>query len=216
MADMDMIPRSYRDALRVRQMLLAYGGALALVLAAGLTATAWLHWQLSKEEAGLEQLRVASTSAEAMRTQIAAAQQRKTSLAQASEALAALRGTGTVARLSVALDTALNERTAFSQLQFARTQELLRAPLPAPLPEGTMQAQGAGAGNVEHWHIASRVEIIGQAQDNVALTQFLGAIGNDPTLAGLRFMNSAAAPGVGEAGLSFSVAGLLQAQKGQR
>jgi Tfp pilus assembly protein PilN len=209
MADMDMIPRSYRDALRVRRTLLAYGGALALALGAGLAGTAWLHWRLSIEERTLDQLRAANTNADAVRTQVDSAQQRKTALVQASEALAALRGAGTVARLSGALDTALNDHTTFSQLQFLRTQELLKAPLPDPLPEGTVQAQGAAG--VEYWHIANRIEINGLAADNAALTQFLGALGKDPTLSGVRFLNSAAASGEGKAGLAFSVAGLLQA-----
>jgi Tfp pilus assembly protein PilN len=211
---MDMIPRSYRDALRVRRTVLAYGGALALALAAGLAGTAWLHWRLAVEERSLEQMRAASTNADAVRSQVDAAQQRKTALVQASEALAALRGAGTVARLADALNTALNDHTTFSALQFSRTHELLKAPLPDPLPEGTVQAQGAAG--IEYWHVASRVEITGQAADNAALTQFLGAVSKDPTLSGVRFLNSAAAPGEGHAGLSFSVAGLLHPAGGQR
>lgn len=214
MADMDMIPRSYRDALRTRRTLLAYGGALALALAAGLAGSAWLHWRLSIEERTVDQLRAANANADAVRTQVDAAQQRKTGLVQASEALAALRGAGTVARLTGALDTALNDRTTFSQLQFSRTQELLKAPLPDPLPEGTVQAQGAAG--VEYWHIANRIEINGLAADNAALTQFLGALSHHPTLSGVRFLNSAAAAGEGRAGLAFSVAGLLHAPRGRR
>jgi Tfp pilus assembly protein PilN len=208
MADMDMIPRSYRDALRVRRTLFAYGGALALVLAAGVAGTGWLHWRLAAEQASLDQLRAASASAEAMRSQVAAAQQRKNSLEQASEALAALHGGGTVARLSGALDAALNERTSFSSMHFSRSHELLKAPLPDPLPEGTVQTQGAGT--PEYWRLANRVEINGSATDHAALTQFLDAMSKDPTLSDIRFLNSAAAAGGHGSGLSFSVAGFLR------
>jgi Tfp pilus assembly protein PilN len=214
MADMDMIPRSYRDALRVRRTLLAYGGALALALATGLLGAGWLHWRLSVEEASLHKLRAANASADAVRTQVAAAEQRKSTLLQASDALAALRGAGTVSRLASALDTALNDGTTLNQLQFSRTQELLKAPLPQPLPAGTVQAQNAG--NPEYWHLASRVDITGQARDHAALTRFLGAIGRDPTLSGLRFLNSATAAGEGQGGLAFSVSGLVDVQGGQR
>lgn len=210
MADMDMIPRSYREALRVRRTVLAYGGALALVLAAGVAGAGWLHWRLSIEQGALEQLRVATANADGVRAQLAAAQQRQTSLRQASEALAALRGDGTVARLSDAIDAALNERTSFDQLQFSRTQELLRAPLPSPLPDGTVQAQGAASGTVEYWHLASRVEINGQALDHAALTQFLGAVSSNPTLSGVRFLNSTVASARGDAALSFTMAGALR------
>lgn len=217
MADMDMIPRSYREALRVRRTLFAYGAALAVVLAGGAAAAGWLHWRLAAEGSRLDALRAASASAESIRGRISAARQHRQALVQASEALAALRASGTVARLSDSLDGALNERVWFTQLRFSRSHELLPAAPPGPLAHGTLLTRGAGAANgaVEYWRLGSNVEIAGQASDHAALAQFLGALGADPALAGVRFLNSTAGSGEDGAALSFSVAGPLPAGGGQ-
>ena len=57
MADIDMIPRSYREGLRVRRTLLAYGAALGLLLVAGGGASAVLRWRLAVETPQLEAAR---------------------------------------------------------------------------------------------------------------------------------------------------------------
>jgi Tfp pilus assembly protein PilN len=212
MADIDMIPRSYRHALLARRVLGRYAAALALVLVAGGAGAGWLRWRLALEAAQLDRLRAASAQAEALRARVAAAGQRKFTLVQASAALQALRGHATLARLSGSIDRALTERVWFDQLQFSRTQELLRDPLPAPLPEGTLETQGAAGGAVEHWRLASHVEINGHALDHAAMTQFLGALAADPALADVRFLNSAATEG-GSA-LAFGVAASLRPAAG--
>jgi Tfp pilus assembly protein PilN len=216
MADIDMIPRSYREALRARRTLANYGATLALVLVAGAAGAGWLRWRLAVEAPRLDQLRSASAQADAMRAQVATAQQRKNGLRQASQALAALRGSGALARLSDAVDGALNDRVWFAQLAFSRTQELLRDPLPSPLPDGTVQIQrtGAAAGAVENWRLASHVEITGQAFEHESMTRFLAALAANPALANVRFLSSGAAPADSGATLSFTAGGSLRSQAG--
>ncbi|MCC2972868.1 PilN domain-containing protein [Massilia sp. IC2-476] len=210
MADVDMIPRSYREGLRARRTLFAYGCALAFVLGLGGGTAAWVRWRLAVETPRLEQLRAATALAEATRNQLAAAQARKEALQQASNALDALRGSGAVARLAGSIDGAVNDGVWFDGLQFSRTQELLRDPLPQPLPAGTLQVQGAAGGSVEHWHLANRLEIAGQAQDNEAMSRFLDALSGDPLLTDVRFLNSSASKTDAGVSLAFSVAGALR------
>lgn len=212
MADVDMIPRSYREGLRVRRSLFWYGSALALALAAGGLGTAGVHWRLAVEGPRLEQLRTLTAQAEAIRVQVAAAQRRKDALQQASVALDALRGNGAVTRLSASVGHAINEHVWFDELRFSRSQELLRDPLPSPLPAGTLQVQPAGAANasVEHWHLASHLQIAGQALDNEAMAAFLASLSGDPALMDVRFLNSAATKTEGGSALAFSVSGALR------
>lgn len=211
MADVDMIPRSYRQGLRTRRTLFAYGCALGLLLAVGAGSAAWLRWRLAVEAPRLEQLRAATAQAEAMRVQLAAAQERRDALRQASQALASLRGSGAVARLAASIDGAVNDGVWFEQLEFSRSQELLRDPLPQPLPSHTLQVRAPGAnGAVEHWHLASRVEVKGHALDNEAMARFLTALTRDPQLAEVRFLNSASAHTETGTLLAFSVAGALK------
>jgi hypothetical protein len=191
MADIDMIPRSYREGVRARRTLQAYGAGLALLLLAGGGAGAYLHWRLAVETPRLELDRSASTQASAMRLQLTSAQARKGLLAENAAALGSLRGTGDVAALAAILDESLNARVWFEHLRFTRSQELLQALPPAPLPAGVVQARAPQAGGApQAWRLGSQVQISGQALDNGAMTAFLSKLAADPRLTDVRFLNS--------------------------
>jgi Tfp pilus assembly protein PilN len=214
MADIDMIPRSYREALRVRRTLAAYGGALALLLAAGAAGAVLLRWRLAVETPRLALLRADAGQADAMRTLLAKAQEHKDALAQDAGALAALRGAGEVAALAKTLDGAINDKVWFDQLRFSRSQELLREAPPSPLPPGTVQARtlpgtAGAAGAVQAWRLASHLEIAGQASDNPAMSSFLAALSADAGLSNVRFLNSSAIPAEDGGGVGFGIAASL-------
>ena len=209
MADIDMIPRSYREGLRVRRTLTVYGAALAVLLVSGTGAGAILRWRLALETPRLEASRAASTQAGAMRTRLIGAQARKDLLAENVAALGALRGAGEVAALASVLDGALNDKVWFEQLRFARTQELLQAAPPAPLPADTVQAHASQAGALQAWRLGSKIEIAGQAQDNAAMTAFLAKLASDPGLSNVRFLNSSTAAADEGGAVSFSASAAL-------
>lgn len=215
MADIDMIPRGYREGLRVRRTLAIYAGALAALLVLGGGASVLLRWRLALETPRLEQSRAASAQASAMRTQLIDAQARKDGLAENVEALGALRGAGEVAALAAIVDGALNEQVWFDQLRLTRTQELLQAP-PSPLPPGTVQARAPQTGAVQAWRLGSQVAIAGQAQDNGAMTRFLAALAANPRLSNVRFLNSSTAPQQDGGAVSFNVAATLVKQEARQ
>lgn len=220
MADIDMIPRSYRDGLRVQRALRGYGfGLAALVLAGGLGA-AVLHWRLSVETPRLDQLRTRTAQAETLRARLAATITRKSALDQDAQALAALRGNGGVNALAQALDVALNDKVWFDNLHYARTEELLHAPLPSPLPSGTLETRASTRPNAapgpQTWRLARQVDIEGQALDHAALSGFLASLSANPVLTDVRFLKSGAATGEGNHHVAFSVsAALAPPLKGQ-
>ena len=209
MADIDMIPRSYRDGVRVRRLLRTYALALGGVLLAGGLAAALLQWRLAVETPRLEALRSRTAQAEALRARLAAAIGRHDTLEQDARALAALRGSGAVARLALTLDTALNDQVWFETLRFERSAELLRAPLPSPLPAGTLVTRASTLPNAapgpQTWRLARHVDIEGQALDHAALTRFLSALSASPALADVRFLKSGASAGEGPERIAFSV-----------
>ena len=192
MADIDMIPRSYREGLRVRRTVGAYGAALAAVLVLGSGASAVLHWRLAVETPRLEAARTASAQAGTLRAQLVSAQARKDALADNVDALGALRGAGEAGKLAAVFDAALNEKVWFETLRFVRTQEALQAAPPAPLPAGTVQGRAA-SGATQAWRLGSQVEIAGGALDSAAMSAFLTALAADPALADVRFLNSRSA-----------------------
>jgi Tfp pilus assembly protein PilN len=188
-ADIDMIPRSYREGVRTRRTLQAYGAGLALLLLAGGGAGGYLHWRLAVETPRLEGDRSTSTQVGAMRLQLTAVQARKDLLAENAAALGSLRGTGDVATLAAVLNESLNDKVWFEHLRFTRSQELLPAVPPVPLPAGVVQARAA-AGAAQAWRLGSQVQISGQALDNGAMTAFLSKLAADPGLADVHFLNS--------------------------
>ena len=214
MADIDMIPRSYREGLRVRRTLTVYGAALALVVVVGGGASAFLHWRLALETPLLEGSRAASAQASALRTELVNAQARKDLLTENVAALSALRGAGEVAALAKSVNGTINDKVWFGQLRFSRTQELLQA-APSPLPAGTVQARAAQTGAMQAWRLGSHVEIAGQAQDNAAMTAFLSALAAEPSLTDVRFLNSSTAPAEDGGAVAFNAAATL-VKRGQQ
>jgi Tfp pilus assembly protein PilN len=208
-ADIDMIPRSYREAARVRRTLAAYGAALALLLAVGVSASLLLRWRLAVEAPRLERMRSDSALAGALRTQLVGAQQRKDVLAGDVGTLGALRGAGQAAQLAQVLEATLNDKVWIEQLRFTRTQEQLRDPLPSPLPPGSVLARSA-QGAPQAWQLASHVELSGKALDQRAMTDFLSALAAHPGLTGVRFLNSSETPAEDGGAVAFAAAGTLQ------
>jgi len=207
MADIDMIPRSWREGLRVRRTLAIYGAALGLLLLGGAGASVLLHWRLAVETPRLEQERAASGQAAAMRAQLVTAQARKDALAGSVDALAGLRGAGEVAALAGALDGALNDRLWFESLRLARKHEALAA-LPSPLPPGTVQG-AAQNGAPQAWRLNTSIEIAGGALDNAAMSAFLAALAADPALSEVRFLNSSTATAEDGGAIGFNAAASL-------
>lgn len=212
MADIDMIPRSYRDAQRVKRLLAAYGAALAVLAVAGGGASILLRWRVAVETPQLDRMRNDSALAGTLRTQLIGAQQRKDALAGDVDALALLRGAGDTASLAQVLDGTLNDKVWIEQLRFSRTREALREPLPSPLPPGTVRASQA-QGQPQTWQLASHVELSGQALDHRAMTDFLGALAAHPALGQVRFLNSSEAPAEEGGAVAFGAAATLVKRK---
>jgi Tfp pilus assembly protein PilN len=211
MADIDMIPRSYCNALNAQRALVRYGAALTLLLVAGGAAAGALRWRLALETPRLERLRTDAARAGALHTQIAAAEQRRALLAANARAYAALRGTGSAAALARALDTALGEKIWLERLSFDRKHELLQSAADAA-PVGTLQVSTSGPAGSQQWRIINHIDIDGHALDQAALAAFLAALSASPALADVRFIDSSAAATEGGL-LAFRAAATLRQQE---
>jgi hypothetical protein len=211
MADIDMIPRSYRNALDAQRALVRYGAALTLLLVAGAAAAGALHWRLALETPRLERLRTDAARAGALRTRIAAAGQRRALLAANARAYAALRGTGAAAALAHALNAALGEKLWLERLSFERKHELLQSTA-GPAPVGALQVSTSGPAGLQEWRVINHIDIDGHALDQAALAAFLAALSDSPALADVRFIDSSAAAGEGGL-LAFRAAATLRQQE---
>ena len=216
MANVDMIPRSYREARRARRMLARYGAALVGIVLVGAGTSGVLHWRLSAELPKLDQLRDSTARVEAARTKLVSAQARKTVLEDDAAAMAALRGVGTIAAMADALDASLNAKVWLDKLVFSRTQEKLAEPVPAPLPGTVVRARTApDTAESQAWRLVDHVEMRGNALDHAALTAFLTQASLQPAMNKVRFLESSVATGDDGQLVAFSSAGPLSSAGGQ-
>ena len=192
MADIDMIPRSYRDRVRVRHTLRRVGGALALVLVGAAAGHAALRWQGAALEQQAARLRAAASAAQS--DQARAAGERATALRaeQRAAVLGAVRREGELAALALAIDGALPADTWLTALALRRNARVA-APGAAPAAAATTQqafATGSAAGDL--LLLESQVELRGQAASYQGVTDFLARLGRVPGLSAVQLQSSGA------------------------
>jgi len=194
MADIDMIPRSYRDRVRVRAMLRATGAALAVVVVAGAGICGLLRWRTAAIEHELAKRDAVLASAQGDAARAAGLREQRDRLEQADAVLRALRRDGELAALAQALDTALSDRVWLSDLHVGRDVQQQAA--------GTAAASGdlviATPAGTQTWRLASTLQLAGQATSLEAVTAFLAQLQHQPGITDLALADSSfdAATGV--------------------
>jgi hypothetical protein len=196
MADIDMIPRSYREALRVKRLLRRCGGALCALLLVGLGAGATLRWRVFHTETALVRLRAASAQSLADAARLAQLQSRQAGLQQAVTALAALRAGGAVGQVTAALDAALGGELWFTTLRYARSEQVIPAGAGLAPQAGDLVLQASSPpGAPETWRITRRLDVGGAAFSYPALSEFLRQVSSQPGVAQVRLIDSSAPEG---------------------
>ncbi|HUW38541.1 MAG TPA: PilN domain-containing protein [Rhodocyclaceae bacterium] len=220
MADFDMIPRSYREAMRLRRSLKAFGLALGALLLLGLLAGAALRWRIGVETPLLARLRGLAEQNETARKQLEAARLRKVRIEQSLSALSALRDAGGIERVTGAIDRALSRGVWFKELRFSRDQQLLAAGQVPPQPTGyliVLPIETAGKPSAtanQTWRLSNNIEISGEAVDHAALTGFMRSLSAQPAIADVRFVNSSVRAIEGGHVLDFTVTAATRSVRG--
>lgn len=196
MADIDMIPREYRDGVRVRRTLRLAGIALGVVLALGALGGIGLRWRLAAIERATVALQTASTQAQADGVRDAALQAGQARREQDAAILRTLRRKGELAALAQGLDAALGEGVWLTGLRLERDIQAVSpaagaaaAPTVAPSNDPGEEFTAAS----QSWRLKSSVDLTGQAVSYEAATAFLSALGRQPGIANLRLVSSSAA-----------------------
>lgn len=201
MADIDMIPREYRDGVRVRRTLRLAAIALALVVAAGTLAGVGLRWRTAALEHSATALEAAAAQAQADSARGAEQQAERSRQEQAHAVLRTLRRQGELAALARGLDASLGDTVWLTGLRIERDVQGAAAganTAAAALPEGTETFNAPGAtpaAPVQTWHLRSAIELNGQAASYEAVTAFLAALGRQPGIAGLQLVSSSIVEG---------------------
>lgn len=198
MADIDMIPRSYRDGVRVRRSLRRAGMALAAIVVAAAAGSAALRWQSAALERRTATLQQAASAATASQAQAATEHAARERVLQQQGLLRALRREGELALLANAIDSALPETAWLTAVTLQRDLQLAPAnapaPAPAPVPDGRTTTIATGNADGSTLVMVSSVELAGQAADYNGITDFLSNLGRTPGMHGVELLSSSASP----------------------
>jgi Tfp pilus assembly protein PilN len=194
MADIDMIPRSYRDGVRVRRTLRRAGlalGVIVLVAAAGSAALRWNSAAIERKTAALQQ---AATAAQASMALAATQHEAAERLLQQQGLLRALRRQGELTAFADAIDSALPANTWLTAINLRRELQLAVANAPLPPPGGLATTIATGGADGGTLIMVSGVELAGQATSYEGITGFLSNLGRMPGLRGVQLVSSSANP----------------------
>jgi Tfp pilus assembly protein PilN len=200
MADIDMIPRSYRDGVRVRRTLRRTGLALAAIVLVAVAGSAALRWHSAALERRTATLQQAASAATASQAHAATEQAARERVLQQQGLLRALRREGELAALAAAIDSALPATAWLTAIHLQRDlqQAAAAAPAsaatPAPVPDGRATTIATGNADGSTLVMVSSVELAGQAADYNGITDFLSNLGRVPGMHGVELLSSSASP----------------------
>jgi Tfp pilus assembly protein PilN len=199
MADIDMIPREYRDGVRVRRTLRLAGIALALVVAAGALGGIGLRWRTAALERSIAALQASAAQAQADSARDAQQQADRMRREQDLAILRTLRRKGELTALAHGLDAALGDGVWLTELRVERDIQAVSGAAgtgaaDVPVNEGIEEFTAPGEkAATQTWRMRSSIELSGQASSYGAVTDFLSALGHQPGIVGLRLVSSSAA-----------------------
>lgn len=213
MADIDMIPQSYRAARRVQATLRSYAYALGAVLLLAGGGIALLRWQVARTEPLLARMRADAASNGSDSARLATLQARHTAMAQDVAALDALRAAGTVRQLALSLDQSLGTDLWLAGIRYERSELALPAQSAGPALPGELRRQ-TGA-TLEHWRISRRVDFSGAAASYPALTEFMRRFASQDGISEVQLVDSSSPENAGGT-IGFSVSALASVTKAKQ
>ncbi|TWI69759.1 hypothetical protein IP91_00832 [Pseudoduganella lurida] len=189
MPDIDMIPRSYRDGLRVRRTVRHGAVALTVVVVAAAAGSATLRWRTATIERQADTLRAAATQAQSDQAREATVRDAHERRMQQDALLRTARRQGEIAAFAQALDTTLPADVWLTGIVVRRPAQAG----PAPATIGAAQAAPATVPAVAAAPV-SIVELAGQAAAYDGITTFLAQLGSAPGVAAVQLQSSGASP----------------------
>lgn len=185
MADIDLIPREYSEMRRVRASLRMFALALAAIVALTVAARGWIALRLAKERPDVEQMHQHVKLAADRQTELAELEARLASAKSSLAALDALRDRGTWVAMFQTIDHAFNRNLWFDELAFARTVPLDTPPADSPAADAVSRAPAALPSR-----IGQRFEIKGHALDHTAISEFMRALSEQPSIVSVRLTDT--------------------------
>ncbi len=204
MADIDMIPRSWRDAIRVRRAIRRTAVALAIVAIAAAAGNAALRWRGAEFDRKAAALKAAATQALSDQARDATLLEAHERRMRQEALLRTLRRQGELAAFALAIDAALPPDAWLTGIALRRDFQAAAA--------GPAATAGSGNGSPEQparqdeVAAGSIVELSGEAMNYEAITMFLAQLGRAPGVATVQLRSSGAGTGAQAIGFHAVVA----------
>lgn len=192
MADIDMIPRSYRDGVRLRRTARRTACALAAVAIATAAGHAALRWSSAAMERQATLLRSAAGAAQADQQRAAAQRDALLRERQRAALLDVVRREGELAAFAQAIDRALPADTWLTAIALRRSTRAAPAGAALPAGDGPQDTYATGNAQGDTLLLESHVELSGQAGSYEGMTDFLANLGRVPGLANVQLQASGA------------------------
>ena len=193
MAEMDLIPQSYRDALRLRLTLKVFLLALTALLAFVGLGRVGLYSVTRAQQPALDGLRQRQATAASQRTRIDELRAAKAKAETRVKMLAHLRGSDAVAVLSAAIERAINDRVWLQEVKFLRAGEYVELKPEAVatgyfliVPKDDNKTNGPDRA----WRMQQSLELVGHALDHSAIAEFITRLSSQEEFKDVRLVNS--------------------------
>lgn len=185
MADINLIPRDYSEARRVRASLRLLGLALAAIVALTAAARGWIALRFAEERPNVEQMRQHVKLAADRQAELAELEARRASAESSLASLHALRDSGAWVAMFQTIDRAYNRNLWFDELAFAHTVQLDSLPADSPAADAVRHVPAELPSR-----IGQRFEVKGHALDHTALSEFMRALSEQPGVLSVRLTDT--------------------------
>jgi len=206
MAEVDLIPKEFRRAQRLKRGLKACAIAYAVLVVTILTAKLLLGYTLKSEKGKIDALQSKENSILQQRQSYDELQAQRTHLEEYLTILQTLQGGPKAEEMFVVIDRAINDSVWITNLKFFRAGEKTAAKSEKQSAGGYMVLVPKGEKSAEEqWTNEVRMEITGQALNHSALAGFVKALQDQKEIAEVKLQNTSEKPYLSDYAISYQI-----------
>lgn len=191
MADIDLVPDSYRRHRNLRRRLKGFGFAYAITVAALVTVYFVLTSSLAREASALEQLKARESAVIQRKARRDTLEGERIALRKQLDVLEKLRGGPPVREVFVSIDRAIDDHVWFNEWKFKRAGEFVEVE-PHTVSTGYLIiVPGSEQGDTtKAWRLNTHMEIKARATDHSALADFVDRLARQAVISEVKVLNT--------------------------
>ena len=191
MADIDLIPESYRRERRTKRWLKQFGVMYGVLLICIVSAKVFLHLGIKEQRLEIERLRTDKQSVLEQKARLEELHGERSRLEKRLAVLERLRGGPASKQVFLGIDGALNGKVWFVDWSFKRAGEFVE-PKASTVNTGyfIIVPEGQNDTSARAWQMRTHMEIKAQALDHSALADFVERLGRQRVIEDVKVLNT--------------------------